>query len=480
MSSELSVLGSVEELAGRLLDLQLVSPTEMRRCRSALPRSASGAELLQMLEGRELVTSYQARKIEKGEAEQLVIGGCKLMYQNASGSFARLYRAARLDNGQMIGIKVLRDRWAKDPDAVLMFRREGELGKRLKHPNIVPIFDVGSSGKFHYITMEFVEGGNLKDFLKIRGKLAPLEALQYTLHICRALEAALAMGLTHRDMKATNVLMSSQGVAKLIDFGLAADDAPAGRGSNAELAQAIEYSTLEKNTGAPKNDPRSDLFFLGTILYELLTGEPPYPRTKDREERRKFSRYRDIRPVTSIDAALPRSAAGIVDRLLLTSPAARYQTPTEVIQDVEAALKELGQPSTSKPEPTALAADAKVILCVEHRANRQDVLRDYFSKRGYRLVLLADADRALARLKTMTPRGIVLFGDAMGERIAQDYPQALSLTEGQPVAVLAVLSDAQRSLAKKLPSHARGVVLQQPTSLRDLRQSIEKVLKKIE
>src|SRR6218665_1389137 len=132
--------------------------------------------------------------------------------------------------------------------------------------------------------MEFVEGGNLRDFLKIRGKLAPAEACRFALDIARGLEYALKFGIAHRDLKSTNVLMSSTGVAKLIDFGLAADESLLNR-AGTDLQQALEYSTLEKGSGAPPNDPRSDLFFLGTILYEMVAGQEPYPRTRDREER---------------------------------------------------------------------------------------------------------------------------------------------------------------------------------------------------
>ena len=117
-------------------------------------------------------------------------------------------------------------------------------------------------------------------------------------------------GITHRDLKMTNVLMGSDGTARLIDFGLAADDKLLTRLGTSDLQQAVEYTTLERGSGSPPNDPRSDLFFLGVILYELLTGVSPYPRTRDREERKRFSRYRDVRPVTSVDPTLPEPGVG--------------------------------------------------------------------------------------------------------------------------------------------------------------------------
>jgi serine/threonine protein kinase len=365
---------------------------------------------------------------------------------------------------------------------VQLFRREGEIGKRLKHPHIVPIYDVASSGNIHFITMEFVEGGNLRDFLKIRGKLAVPEALRYGLHIAQALHGALAQGVTHRDMKTTNVLMSSQGVAKLIDFGLAADDAFLNRVSSPELAQALEYSTLEKNTNAPRNDPRSDLFFLGTILYELITGVAPYPRTRDRDERKNFSRYRDIRPIQSVDPSLHWRTSSIVSRLLQISPGQRYQSPGELCEDLQAVLQELGTRSAdgsgvqrSPGEIQKSDPDARVLLCVEPRPQRQDVLRDYFTKHGYRVLLLGDADRALMRLKTSPPDGILFFADASGDRICQDVRQALDATQGKNIAVAAVM-DAQLLEASQADfDDPRAVLLTHPVRLRDLRLALEQV-----
>src|SRR5690606_27344963 len=126
---------------------------------------------------------------------------------------------------------------------------------RLKHKNIVPIYECAQQGSTHYIVMEFVEGGNLRDFIKIRGKLEPLEALRYGMQMAEALAYANGLGITHRDMKTTNVLMSSQGIVKLIDFGLATDDSVLRRIGSTSFAQALEYSTLERFTGAPENDP---------------------------------------------------------------------------------------------------------------------------------------------------------------------------------------------------------------------------------
>ncbi|MGH7126989.1 MAG: serine/threonine-protein kinase, partial [Planctomycetaceae bacterium] len=292
---------TADELGQRLVAMRLISPEQFEQALQTLPPGLPGAQdLMRILRDRHLLTPYQADKIQKRELDGLVLGEHKLLYQNASGSFARVYRAESISNGRMVGLKLLRRRWAQKPDTVVQFHREAQLCRRLIHKNIVPIYEVGSQGNYHYFTMEFVEGGNLRDFLRIRGKLSPAEATRCTLDMAEGLEYASSRKLTHRDLKMTNVLMSTRGVAKLVDFGLAGAD-----GSGDDIQHALEYSTLEKGTSAQMNDPRSDLFFLGAIYYELLCGEPPWPRTRDRLERKRFSRYSTVRPIRSRDPNLP-------------------------------------------------------------------------------------------------------------------------------------------------------------------------------
>jgi serine/threonine protein kinase len=468
---------SVDEITTTLIRHRLVSESDLRQVTSLL-REDSADEFLNLLMRRDLLTDFQVDRIKAGEPDILVVGGCKLMYRNASGSFARLYRACYLQDGGMVAMKILRERWAKDPDMVKLFHREGDLGARLKHPNIVPVYKSGTDREFHFISMEFVEGGNLRDFMKIRKKLAPAEACRFTLDMARGLEYALKFGIAHRDFKSTNVLMSASGMAKLIDFGLAADESLLNR-AGTDLQQALEYSTLEKGSNAPSNDPRSDLFFLGTIFYEMVTGEPPYARTRDREERKRFSRYRDIRPVTSIDPRLPMSVAGIIDRLLQTNPNLRFQTPTEVIDALQTAMKTLGGEGSAAPSEPAESDAPKTssVLIVENRPKQQDMLRDYLSNRGYRVLMLSDVDRALARLKTQPPDCLVLLGEVIGDRIVKDFAAATNDSLRNRPAVVAVLSEKQGDLKSKFDSMpARANVLQQPVTLRDLRHQIQATL----
>jgi hypothetical protein len=171
------------ELGIRLVENRLIEQLQLDQALLSLGSAPPSAdELLNLLESRSLLTTYQVSKIKKNDWSELVLGDCKLMYQNASGSFARVFRAASInDSSVMIGVKVLRQRWAGEPKHVQSFHREAQLGMTLQHANIVPILDHGVEGSTHYLTMEFVEGGNLRDFIQIRQQLEPREAIRYAI-----------------------------------------------------------------------------------------------------------------------------------------------------------------------------------------------------------------------------------------------------------------------------------------------------------
>ena len=472
---------SIDQLGQALARSRLATPEQIEECRAELGAlEQSPAELLRVMEHHQYLTAYQTAKLRKGSLEGLVLGDYKVMYRNASGSFARVFRACSLADGKMVGLKVLRQRWANDPKSVQQFHREAELSKKLKHPNIVPIYDVGGQGEYHYFTMEFVEGGNLRDFIKIRRKLSHAEATRCVCEIAHGLAYALSQGVTHRDLKPTNVLMSATGVAKLVDFGLAGDEQGGG-------ARALEYATIEDATSSPPNDPRSDLFFLGVIYYELLTGTPPYPSARSREERSRLARYTHIRPIRQREPNIPRGIEDIVERLLKLDPNQRYQSPQEVAADLREVLVSLGETppedprlSAAPPEPEAAgkpaaANNAITVMCIEGRTKHQDVLRTYLTKHGFRVLMLSDVQRGLNRLATAPPDCLILFGDSIGDEVAGAYEKARSRPSGKP-GVVAVLSEKQKHLVSAFKPTPNSRILVQPIKIRSLRDAIEEVL----
>ncbi len=475
---------SSKRLAKELVKMRLVDKERARECLRLLDSSRrKGADLLQVLLDQHVLTPFQVESIKRLDTGILILGGNKLLYANAAGSFARVYRAERIEDGKTVGVKVLRQRWVNDPATVDLFRREAELGQKLKHPNIVPIFDIGHEGENHFFTMDFVQGGNLKDFVQIRKQIEPIETVKYAMDMARGLEYALNQGVTHRDLKMTNVLFSVDGVAKLIDFGLATDEEMIKRHGDVGIQQALEYSTLEKGTGAPRNDPRSDLFFLGTIMYEMMLGQPPYPRTRSREERKQITRYRNIRPLSDAMPACPRHVSSIVDRLLHINPDERYQSPGEVLQDLTTAYHRLTKETGSNPSVAgqskagAPSVSYSTILCVEKRNKEQDLLRDYFSHHGYRVLMMADAGRAAQRVQNDPPALLLLMALNSNEDSNGEYNQLIETAAGQKVPMLVVVPDMNTSL--EVPENKENLIhiCTQPMSLRKMRTELKSLAK---
>jgi serine/threonine protein kinase len=539
---------AMREMIKQLVRKRIVTEEKVKECLGGLPKGDSQvAAFLNRMAEHNYLTPLQIERIKLMDYDSLVLGGNKLLYENAAGSFARVYRAEKIDTGEMICLKILRQRWAEDPDTVTLFKREAEMGKKLKHANIVPIYKIGFEDGSHFFTMEFIEGGNLKDFIRIRGKLIPREAIRYALDISKGLEYALALGFTHRDLKTTNVLLSSQGVAKLIDFGLASDEDDSKKQSDAQV-NALEYNTLEKGTGAPRNDPRSDLFFLGVILYELLSGHAPYESTKDRNERKRIGRYTAIRPVELVERSLPKFVTDVVDRLIHANPNERYQTPTEAVRALQEVLGRLGEtpPAISIPKTSqklagmggshmesangsndsqsiaaaALAKPAKsnvsvddffddlvndltqpqdskkeiandsdagehkhtgqespVLLCIEGRSREQKILKDYFTKHGYNVVLEKSLEHALKQLKKSPPACVMLMGEGLDqEHLWPVYKKVAHAAKEAQCPLTVIVGRNQVSTEYPTFTQTHASLLYQPLTLREMRYEVQRLL----
>ena len=456
----------METIARAIGRLKLCPPDAV----AAAHAEGSAEKMLTTLVGGRHLTPFQADLLRRGETVWLQLGAYQPQYLIASGSFARVFRAIERPSGRTAAVKVMRDRWLEKPAFVQLFRREGELGQRLTHKNIVPTYMVGEEAGKPYIAMEFVEGGNLRDLLKVRGKFTPADALRLAGDVCAGLEYAVQFGVCHRDLKATNVMVGADGSARLIDFGLAGDESSL---DEADMHTALEYMTIESAAGID-NDPRSDLYFLGTILFELITGDPPYPRTADRTERKRVGRYRDVPSLKLAAPETPHEACAVVDRLLQFDPKDRFQSPADAREAIRRASVAVGGAGAAIAGARSSDGETlKTVLCVESRPKHQDRLRDYFTKHNFRILLLGSADRAIDRLKTAPPDSVILMGDDVGDRIAEDVVSVASA--GVPV--VAVLGRTQAKLQKRLASlPAHATVLTMPVTPRDLRDALEECL----
>ncbi len=245
-----------------------------------------------------------------------------------------VYQARDQELDRVIALKVIRPELASNPSILQRFKQELILSRHVTHKNVVRIYDMGEAEGTKFITMEYVEGEDLRGLLSRSGKLAPGDAVEIIVQICRALEAAHIEGVIHRDLKPQNVMRDPQGRVVVMDFGLARSLEAPGMTQTGALVGTLEYMSPEQAMGADL-DQRSDLFALGLIFYELLTGKVPYKADTAIASLMKRTQERAI-PAAEIDASVPKSLSSIVARCLERDPKDRYPSAHELLQQLEA------------------------------------------------------------------------------------------------------------------------------------------------
>jgi serine/threonine-protein kinase len=365
----------------------------------------------------------------------------------------------------------------------------------LRQPNIVPIFEVVSEGKNHFLVMEFIEGRNLREFVRIRKKLDPLEATQMMIGITDGLRYAFETArLIHRDLKMSNVLVSSRGEAKLVDFGLASMDETLTDDALADLpnTRTIDYAALERATGVRRDDVRSDIYFLGCIYYNMLTGRPPLIETRDRLLRLSKQRFLDVIPLRKLDPSIPASMGLVVTKAMMLDPEGRYQSPTAMLTDLRVAAKRLAEGRPDADENGEGGADGqatastgvdapstgRAVMIVESDGHMQDIFRKSFKHAGYRVLVTADPGRAAGRFRQdAAVADCVLFSAQQIGRDALDMFNQLGedkRTESVPAILL--LNESQQPWKSQALTADHRIVLSMPLTMKQLRSSVEQLL----
>ena len=201
----------------------------------------------------------------------------ELLERIGGGGMAVVYRARDIAlGGRIVAVKILREQYAGDDKFLARFTREASAAAGLNHPNIVSVYDVGEDGEIHYIVMECVEGETLRQYMdRQTGPLPPTQAAEIAAQICAALAAAHALGIVHRDIKPQNVLISNQGVVKVTDFGIAKGLTEISMTETGVALGTVQYFSPEQARGQ-RVSPQSDLYSVGIILFEMLTGRLPF------------------------------------------------------------------------------------------------------------------------------------------------------------------------------------------------------------
>jgi eukaryotic-like serine/threonine-protein kinase len=369
------------------------------------------------------------------EAETLVAGRYRLIGRLGSGGVADVWCAEDTMLDRRVALKFLHERFAQDEQFVERFRREASSAAGLQHQNVVGVFDRGTYDGTHYIAMEYVEGASLKDLID-RG-LSVSEAVEIVRQVLAGARYAHAHGIVHRDMKPQNVLVDSEGRARVTDFGIARAGASEITQTGSVLGTA-QYLSPEQAQGLPVTE-RSDLYSIGAMLYEALTGHVPFEGDSPVTVALKQVSERP-RPPSELNPAVPRALDAVVLKALAKDPANRFASADEFLAALDAADAD---PSGRALGDTAShAAVAAAAGTPEPPPDGPPEHRGFFTP--LRLILLALVVLAAGGVLAyaLTRPEPVLVPTVIGE--SQTQAQAALEDAGFQVAVKTVPTDAPK------------------------------------
>ena len=272
------------------------------------------------------------------------------------GGMAKVFLGTDTVLGRTVAVKVLAPQFADDDGFVQRFRREAQAAASIGHPHIVSVFDTGSDDGVHYIVMEYVEGRTLAEFLAGGGRILPDRAIDIAMDVCQALEAAHARGVIHRDIKPGNIMLNPRGEVKVTDFGIARVTTTADTvAQTAAILGTASYLSPEQAQGQPV-DARSDLYSLGCVVYEMVTGRPPFLGDSPVAVASKQVLEQPV-PPSKLNSDVTPDLDAVILRALAKNPANRYQSAEEMRADLERAKR--GLPVDATP---LLAAGATQVL----------------------------------------------------------------------------------------------------------------------
>ncbi|WP_408954394.1 Stk1 family PASTA domain-containing Ser/Thr kinase [Natroniella sp. ANB-PHB2] len=302
----------------------------------------------------------------------------ELIEKIGTGGMAIVYLAQDELLGREVAVKVLQPQFTDDIAAVKRFRHEAQAVASFSHQNIVNIYDIAKDGDFQYIIMEHIEGDNLKEKLKRAGKLEVAEAVKIVQEVCQALITAHRNNIVHCDIKPHNILLTSAGKVKVTDFGIAQAITAATMVHTESIVGSAHYLSPEQAKGS-KITMRSDIYSLGIVLYELVTGELPFKGDTSVSVALKHIEQ-EVTPPQELNPDLPPQLVNIILKSIAKDPAERYNSAVEMLKDLREVSRQLDlQQGTANQKTMVISKQeeqqTKVISKVNQELNEEDITK---------------------------------------------------------------------------------------------------------
>ncbi|MBP3921761.1 MAG: Stk1 family PASTA domain-containing Ser/Thr kinase [Ruminiclostridium sp.] len=260
-------------------------------------------------------------------------GRYELIELIGTGGMADIYKAKDITEDKIVAVKILKNEFAGSEDFLRRFRNESKAIALLSHPNIVKIFDVGFSEQIQFIVMEYIDGISLAEYIKLQGVLKWKDAVYFTVQILRALQHAHDRGIVHRDIKSQNVMMLPDGTIKVMDFGIARFNRETDKTLSEKAIGSVHYISPEQARGE-MTDEKSDIYSVGVMLYEMLTGQKPFDGDTPVAIALQHMQTPPKMP-REINSSIPEGLEEITIKAMQKEPSQRYQTAGEMINDIE-------------------------------------------------------------------------------------------------------------------------------------------------